>query len=181
MSAENLQGVTVAMIAAMARNRVIGINNQLPWYLPNDLRFFKAVTMGKPIIMGRKTFQSIGKPLPGRTNIIITRDPDYRADGVVVVHSVDQAIEKATSVAELDGASEVMVIGGAEIYQAVLPRADRLYLTRVEADVDGDAWFPGLVWSQWQQTEREQFAAEGPNPYDYAIEIYQKVVPNQAD
>jgi len=161
----------LAMIAAQSQNRVIGNNNKLPWYLPEDLKYFKRVTLGKPIIMGRKTFESIGRPLPGRTNIIITRNPDWTHDGagVRVVHSLQQAIELAESLALVNGFEESLVIGGAEIYALALPQADRLYLTQVHAEVQGDAHFPPLDPSQWQEMAREDFSAIEPNPYDYSF------------
>lgn len=158
-----------SMIVAMAENRVIGRNNKLPWYLPNDLKYFKQTTMGKPILMGRKTFESIGKPLPGRSNIVITRNPDWCAEGIKVVHSLEQAFELAVSIAEIDGAEELMIIGGDQIYQTALDQMDRIYLTQVHAEVDGDAYFPELNWHEWQEVGREDFSAEGPNPYDYSF------------
>ena len=161
----------LAMIAAQSQNRVIGNNNKLPWYLPEDLKYFKRVTLGKPIIMGRKTFESIGRPLPGRTNIIITRNPGWTHDGagVRVVHSLQQAIELAESLALVNGFEESLVIGGAEIYALALPQADRLYLTQVHAEVQGDAHFPPLDPSQWREMAREDFSAIEPNPYDYSF------------
>lgn len=161
----------LAMIAAQSRNRVIGNNNKLPWYLPEDLKYFKRVTLGKPIIMGRKTFESIGRPLPGRTNIIITRNLDWTHDGagVRVVHSLQQAIELAESLALVNGFDESLVIGGAEIYALALPQADRLYLTQVHAEVQGDAHFPPLNPAQWREMAREDFSAIEPNPYDYSF------------
>ncbi len=163
----------LAMIAAQSQNRVIGNNNKLPWYLPEDLKYFKRVTLGKPIIMGRKTFESIGRPLPGRTNIIITRNPDWTHDGagVRVVHSLQQAIELAESLALVNGFEESLVIGGAEIYALALPQADRLYLTQVHAEVQGDAHFPPLDPTQWQEMAREDFSAIEPNPYDYSFVV----------
>jgi dihydrofolate reductase len=161
----------LAMIAAQSQNRVIGNNNKLPWYLPEDLKYFKRVTLGKPIIMGRKTFESIGRPLPGRTNIVITRNPDWTHDGagVRVVHSLQQAIELAESLALVNGFEESLVIGGAEIYALALPQADRLYLTQVHAEVQGDAHFPPLDPAQWREMAREDFSAIEPNPYDYSF------------
>ncbi|WP_101758752.1 dihydrofolate reductase [Oceanicoccus sp. KOV_DT_Chl] len=168
--------VRVSMIVAMAENRVIGRNNQLPWYLPNDLKYFKATTMGKPIVMGRKTYESIGRPLPGRTNIVVTGNADFSAEGVKVVHGIDEALQVAQGVAELEGVEELMVIGGAQLYADILPKVERLYLTRVHADVEGDARFPELDLSQWQLLVSEDFAAEGPNPYDYSFVVYQRAV-----
>jgi len=164
-----------SIIVAMAENRVIGINNNLPWYLPNDLKYFKQVTMGKPILMGRKTFDSIGKPLPGRTNIVITRDKNWVAEGVKVVYSLEQAFKLAESIVEIDGQDEMMIIGGDQIYQTSLPEIDRIYLTKVHAQVKGDAWFPELDWTQWREIAREDFKAEGPNPYDYSFIVLDKI------
>ena len=153
----------ISLIAAMADNGVIGRNNRLPWRLSADLQRFKALTMGKPIVMGRKTWESIGRPLPGRTNIVVTRDVGYRAEGCVVVHSVDQALEVAA------GSDEVMVIGGANLYQQLLGRADRLYITQVRADVEGDAWFPEFDRTQWREVEHESHSRDEKNEYDYAF------------
>ena len=163
----------LSMIVAVAENGVIGRNNALPWYLQNDLKYFKQTTMGKPVIMGRKTYESIGKPLPGRTNIVITRQADYQPEGVKVVNSVEAARELAESVCLIDGQEEAMIMGGAEIYTLALPHTDRLYLTEVHADVEGDAFFPEYDKSLWQEVAREDFAAEGPNPYNYSFVVYE--------
>ena len=162
------------MVAA-AENGVIGNNNALPWYLPEDLRYFKRVTMGKPIIMGRKTFESIGRPLPGRTNIVITRNTTLQVEGVKVVYSLDEALELAASIALLDGAQEAVVIGGAQIYQAAIPGADRLYLTKVHANVEGDAVMPDINWARWREVSREYCVAEPPHPYNYSFLCYESV------
>lgn len=164
----------LSMIVAAAQNRVIGRDNALPWYLPNDLKYFKQTTLGKPIIMGRKTYESIGKPLPGRTNIVITRQRDYQPEGVKVVHSVAEARDLAESVCLIDGQSEAMIMGGAEIYALALPDADRLYLTEVHADVEGDAYFPEYDKTAWQEVSRDNFEAEGPNPYNYSFVVYDR-------
>ena len=159
----------IALIAAMAENRVIGRDNALPWRLPGDLRFFKRTTLGKPVIMGRRTFESIGRPLPERDNIVVTRDPAWRADGVQVVHSLDQALAQAGRAASLRGAGEVMVIGGASLYRAALPLAQRLYLTLVHATVPGDTYFPALEWREWREVQREDHGADAENPYSYSF------------
>ncbi|MTI13601.1 dihydrofolate reductase [Sansalvadorimonas verongulae] len=159
----------VAMIAAVAENNAIGINNKLPWYLPGDLRYFKAVTMGKPVVMGRKTFESLRKPLPGRTNIVMTRDASWSHEGVKVVGNLEAAIEVAESVALIDGATELMIIGGEQIYRQALPRADRLYLTRVGQPFDGDAFFPTLDDSQWQEAAREDHESDDGLKYSYLV------------
>lgn len=156
----------ISLIAALTPQRVIGIRNSLPWHLPADMQWFRRHTLGKPIVMGRKTFESFGsKPLPKRTNIVITRDPGYRAEGAIVVTSIDQAIEAAGD------AEEIMIIGGASFYEQMLPRADRLYLTWVEAELEGDAWFPEFDPGQWREIEHIHHPADEKNPYphDYVI------------
>lgn len=163
---------SVSMIVAMAENRVIGRDNKLPWYLPGDLKYFKATTLGKPIIMGRKTYQSIGRPLPGRANIVVSRNSSFEAQGVKVVASLDQALKLASDIAFIDGVGEVVVIGGAQLYAEALPRIDRLYLTLVHAEVQGDAYFPDFSFARWQQVSREDFDASGPNPYNYSFIVY---------
>jgi dihydrofolate reductase len=166
--------IRLAVIVAAAENGVIGRNNGLPWHLPEDLRYFKRVTMGKPIVMGRRTFESIGRPLPGRANIVISRNPRYSAAGVRLVASLDEALVLAEHVALSDGVGEVVVIGGAEIYALALPRATRLYLTRVHARVEGDALLPPLDWKQWREVSRERHAAAGGNPFDYSFLVYER-------
>jgi len=152
--------VRLALIAAVARNGVIGRDGELPWRIPTDLQFFKATTMGKPMIMGRRTFESIGKALPGRTNIVVTRNPNFTADDVEVAADLEQAL----AIAAGQGADEVMVIGGGEIYAVALPRADRLYLTEVHADAEGDVHFPDLDRTQWREVSRDDHEADGDAP-----------------
>ena len=166
--------IRLSMMVAKASNRVIGRNNKLPWYLPNDLKYFKQVTFGKPVIMGRKTWDSLGKPLPGRTNIVITRQTDFQAEGAKVVATLDEAVTLAENVAFIEGQDEAVVMGGAEIYALALPKTDRLYLTEVHAEVDGDTWFPEYDTSEWKEIGREDFPAEGPNPYDYSFVVYER-------
>ncbi|EKF75478.1 dihydrofolate reductase [Alcanivorax hongdengensis A-11-3] len=166
--------IRLAMMVAKASNDVIGRDNKLPWYLPNDLKYFKQVTFGKPVIMGRKTWESLKGPLPGRTNIVITRQPDYQAEGAKVVATLDEAIRLAENVAFIDGQEEAVIMGGAEIYKLALPSADRLYLTEVHAQVEGDTYFPEYDTDQWTEIAREDFAAQGPNPYDYSFVVYQR-------
>ena len=162
----------LAIIVAVAQNGVIGRNNALPWYLPEDLRHFKRVTMGKPMVMGRRTFESIGKPLPGRTSIVITRNPAFRPAGVRLVSSLEAALELARQIALSDGARESVVIGGAEVYRAAIPLADRLYVTEVHAEVEGNALLSAIDWTRWRETSRERHAALPPNPYDYSFVCY---------
>lgn len=164
----------LALIWAMSRNRVIGRNNALPWYLPEDLKYFKQVTMGKPIIMGRKTYESIGRPLPGRTNIVISRQPDLHIEGVKVLDSLDAAIRHAENICLINGVDEAVVMGGAEIYALALPKADRLYMTQVHAEVHGDAYFPEIDLNDWQELGRDDFSASGANPYDYSFVVLER-------
>jgi dihydrofolate reductase len=164
----------LAIIVAAAENGVIGKNNALPWRIPADMRYFKRTTMGKPIVMGRKTFESIGKPLPGRTNIVITRNPAFVAEGVKVVSSLDEALKLAEDIAVADGAEELVVIGGAEIYRSAMPRADRLYLTEVHASVEGDALLPEIDWSHWREVGRERHQAESPGDHDFSFVRYER-------
>lgn len=152
----------IAMIAAMAANRVIGLDNKMPWHLPADLKHFKAVTLGKPVIMGRKTYESIGRPLPGRRNIIISRQAAPIDSPVEWVNSIEQALALVADV------PEVMIVGGAEIYQQCLPLANRLYLTEIELDVAGDACFPDYqAVGPWQEIAREAHPANPDNPLGY--------------
>ncbi len=160
--------IPVAMIAAMDRNRVIGVDNQLPWYLPEDLKFFKRMTQAKPLVMGRKTFQSIGRPLPGRLNIVVTRDTGFHHDGVRVCHDLASALALADQQATIDGVEEIMVMGGAEIYAQALEHASRLYLTEVAIEVEGDARFPELDMSEWEEVQRVPGTpSEGQPAYDF--------------
>ncbi len=164
----------LSLIVAVAENRVIGRDGKLPWYLPKDLRYFRAVTMGKPVVMGRKTWESMNRPLPGRTNIVITRQPGYEAEGARVVPDLEQAIKLAESVATIDGVDEIMVIGGAEIYRLALSQADRLYLTEVHAEVSGDVFFPEWQPADWREVSREREAARDEDSHDYSFVVYER-------
>jgi len=150
----------ISIIAAMDRNHLIGNNNQLPWHLPADFAHFKSTTMGKPIVMGRKTFESIGKPLPGRINIVLSRNPETQFDGVVCVSSFEEALAAAPE------AQEIMIIGGSTIYEMLLPQTNRMYLTYVDAAFEGDAWFPEFDENQWLESESETRPADEKNAYD---------------
>lgn len=157
----------VSMIAAMAKQRVIGKDNQMPWHLPADFNWFKRCTMGKPIVMGRKTYESIGRPLPGRRNVVISRNSDLAIDGVDIVASIDEAL------ALLAEHEEVMIIGGGSIYHSCLPLASKLYLTYIDAEIDGDTQFP--QWSvEWQEISREHYPADDKNAYAMDFVILQK-------
>lgn len=164
----------ISMIAAMSNNRVIGKENSLPWHLPNDLRFFKESTMGKPIIMGRKTFESIGRPLPGRLNIVVTRNPDWGDDRVTVVSDLEKAIEVASGEAANKGSDDIMIIGGQQIYTQALPLADRLYLTLVDTEIEGDAFFPSFSHDEWDLVSETPNSACEKNPYDYYFQIFER-------
>lgn len=154
----------LALIAAIARNRVIGRDNQLPWRLPADLRYFKAKTLGKPIIMGRKTWDSLGRPLPGRLNIVVSRQEGLVLDGAEVFQTIEDARARADEWAAEQGVDEAMLIGGAQLYEQALPLADRLYLTRVDLAPDGDAWFPAFDETQWRHEVESAHPAEEDRP-----------------
>ena len=158
----------ISLIVAAADNDVIGADGGLPWRLSDDLRRFKAVTMGKPIIMGRKTWESIGRPLPGRHNIVLTRQGDFNAAGCTVAASVGEALAVAGD------AAEIMVIGGGEVYALFLPRASRIYLTRVHAAVEGDAQFPALDDSEWRLVEEASHAADGANEWPFTFQVFER-------
>lgn len=157
------------MIVAHANNRVIGKNNDMPWHLPADLAYFKKTTLGKPIIMGRKTYQSIGRPLPGRKNIVISRDDNFQAEGVEVVNSVDAALALVVD------SAEVMVIGGGAIYQHCLAAAQRLYITHINADIDGDTHFPEYDLTVWQKVASDIRPSDEKNLYQLDFSVYEKV------
>ncbi|MFT6194355.1 MAG: dihydrofolate reductase [Cognaticolwellia sp.] len=159
----------LSMIVAHANNRVIGKNNDMPWHLPADLTYFKKTTLGKPIIMGRKTYQSIGRPLPGRKNIVISRDNNFQAEGVEVANSVDAALALVVD------SAEVMVIGGGAIYQHCLVAAQRLYITHINADIDGDTHFPEYDLTAWQKVASDIRPSDEKNPYQLDFSVYEKV------
>ena len=161
----------ISIIAAIATNGVIGRNGQLPWRLSKDLQRFKKLTMGHAVVMGRKTYESIGRPLPGRRMIVVTRQSDYQADGVEVVGSMEAAVDLAAS----SGETELFIIGGAEIFAHFLPRAERLYWTRVHAGVDGDVRFPAFDRSAWRLVESVRHEADAKNEHPYSFELYERV------
>ena len=163
----------LSCIWAMSENRIIGRDGDLPWRLSADLQRFKALTMGHHIIMGRKTFESIGRVLPGRTSVVITRQADYAPSGVVVAHGLDEAIQAAA------GEEEVFVIGGARIYFLALPRTERIYLTLVHADVGGDVFFSKPDEEEWTLVKEERHSADGKNAHDYSFRIYDRAARRQ--
>ena len=162
----------LSIIAALSSNNVIGRDNDLPWHLSTDLKRLKALTMGHHMIMGRKTYDSIGRPLPGRTFVVITRDPSFAAEGVKIVHSLEDAIQVAA------GDDEPFIAGGAQIFEQAIHRADRMYLTRVHAEIEGDTWFPDFDdVSEWQLTDSEHFDAGERNDYPFSFLTYDRVAP----
>ena len=158
----------VAIVAALARNRAIGRDNAMPWRLPEDLKRFQRLTMGHAVIMGRKTFESIGSPLTGRSNIVITRSRDWVPSGCVAVHSLEAALDAAGS------SREAFVIGGAQIYALAMPIAQRLHMTEIERDFEGDAFFPEFDRSRWREVSREPHASAGADTFDYAFVEYER-------
>ncbi|CAM4371929.1 MAG: IS1595 family transposase ISSsu9 [Legionellaceae bacterium] len=167
--------MSLSIIAALAKQNVIGYQNKLPWHLPADLRHFKELTRGKPIIMGRKTYESIGKPLPERLNIIITRDTSYKAEGCLIAHSFNEAIELTRDTAE------IMVIGGTEIFRHALPLAQKLYLTFIDADIEGDVFFPQWSIDEWNELQRETFNPNEKNPYPYSFVTFERKIKSFKD
>lgn len=160
----------VSLIAALTANRAIGRDNALPWYVPADLKRFKTLTMGHTLVMGRRTFDSVGEPLPGRTNLVVTRQEGWAAPGVTVVHSLPEALETARRAGE----EELFIAGGAEIYRLALPLADRLYLTRLETEIEGDAFFPELPPGAWRLTESEPHPATHAVPFAFRFEVWER-------
>lgn len=160
--------MSISLIVAMARNRTIGINNTLPWRCPEDLKHFKALTMGHHLIMGRKTFDSIGKPLPGRTTVVITRDRHLKIEGCLMAHSIPEAIKACGPDAE------IFIVGGADIYTQSLLLADTLYITEIQQDVAGDAHFPAFDQSVWREIAREVRSQQTPQPLDYHFVTYRQ-------
>jgi dihydrofolate reductase len=164
----SMPATLVTLIVAVADSGVIGRDNGLPWHLPDDLKRFKRLTLGKPVVMGRRTYDSIGKPLPGRQNIVVTRDPNYRRDGVTVVHDPESAVRAAGAV------DEIMVIGGAELFRVFLPRAGRIHLTRVHGDIAGDVLWPPLDSREWQVVEREAHAIDERHAFAMTFEVWER-------
>lgn len=162
------------MILAVAQNGVIGKGNGLPWHIPAEMKYFMKSTLGKPIIMGRKTFETMPGPLPRRTNIIVTRDKTYSREDIVIAHSLEEALHQADVIAQRDGVDEIMIAGGAEIYRLALPVADRLYFTRVNFDAEGDAYFDDIDWSLWQLEKREDFPPQDEKTPGYTVMLWQR-------
>lgn len=162
------------MIAAIGANRVIGADGSIPWRLPSDFAYFKRTTLGKPIVMGRKTFESIGRPLPGRANIVVSRQPGYQPDGVLVISGLAAALDHARSIAAADGAGEVMVIGGGAIYEQAMSYAERLYITHVDLSPAGDALFPPIDPAEWTVVEKPDVRRGEKDNADFCVKIYHR-------
>ena len=165
----------LSLIAAVADNGTIGRDGGLPWRLSNDLRYFRATTMGKPVIMGRKTYESIGKPLPGRPNVVVTRNADFAPEGVTVAPDLDAAVAAAEALASEAGADEILVIGGGALYDATLPRADRLYLTEVHAEIEGDVHFPELDRNEWREISRVAHPAGEKDEHPHSFVVLERI------
>jgi dihydrofolate reductase len=162
--------MTISLIVAAAENNAIGKNNQLLWHLPNDLKFFKNTTWGMPVIMGRKTFEAVNKTLPGRFNIVITRQDDWKAEGVIVATDLKDALNKAAET----NCNEIFIIGGGEIYKQAFEMADTIYLTRVHATLDGDTFFPAIDESKWKQTASQDFEVDEKHKYAYSFQTWKR-------
>lgn len=160
----------IALIVAAAENNAIGKNNQLLWHLPNDLKYFKNTTWGSVVIMGRKTFESVNKPLPGRINIVVTKQPQWKADGVITAHSVEEAIEKGYQTQ----CNDLYIIGGGEIYTQSFDKADQILLTRVDAVIDGDTFFPEIDANQWTKIKSTAFPADEKNAFSHTFEVWER-------
>lgn len=165
----------ISIIAAMGKNRVIGKDGKIPWKLPDDWKRYKQITFGHPLVMGRKTYESIGKPLPNRTNIVITRQPDYSAQGCIIVPSLEDALQKA---AAAPGSDEIFINGGGEIYKQAIAQnlVDKIYLTEIEKDFDGDAFFPEFDKSKWKLVRRESGKLDAENIYPHSFLVFEKAV-----
>jgi dihydrofolate reductase len=162
---------SVSLIVAAAENNAIGKDNQLLWHLPNDLKFFKNTTWGMPVIMGRKTFEAVNKPLPGRFNIVITRQADWKGEGTISATDLNEALQKAAAT----NCKEIFVIGGGEIYKQSMEIADKIYMTRVHAILDGDTFFPAIDETKWQLTSLHEFAADEKHTYAYSFQTWEQI------
>ncbi len=163
-----------SIIVAASENNVIGKDNRLPWHLPADLKYFKNITWALPIIMGRRTFESIGKSLPGRHNIVITRNKDYKAKGATIVSNLNEAIKAA----ETNDVKEMFIIGGAELFNTMIDLAQRIYLTRVHANIDGDVYFPPLNKDEWKLVSEKHMDADEKNEYALSFQVWEKIIPD---
>ena len=164
----------IAMIAGVAENGVIGSEQTIPWRVPSDMAFFKSTTMGKPIVMGRKQYETVGRPLPGRSNIVITRQQGYRPEGVLVFHDVETALAEATAIANADGVDEIMIIGGGEPYAQLMERADRLYITHIDLSPAGDVRFPAIDPTKWAVVAEPEVLPSPKDDASYRVKVYER-------
>ncbi len=171
--------IKVSLIAAVAENGVIGRNNQLPWHIKSEFQYFKTTTLGHPIVMGRRSFESLGKPLPKRANIVVTRDTAFSAKGVIVAHSVEEGMKIAKDIAAKENVGEVFIGGGADIYRLSLPHADRLYLTEVHLKPEGDTLFPAFDRGDWKEMKREFHPKQEGETADYTITVLERKLPQE--
>jgi dihydrofolate reductase len=169
--------VKVSLIAAVAENGVIGRDGQLPWHIKSEFQYFKNTTIGHPIVMGRRSFESLGKPLPKRANIVVTRDKNFRAEGALVLHTLEEGLAAARAIAEHEGVDEVFIGGGSDIYRLTLPEADRLYLTEVHLKPEGDTLFPAFDREEWREVKREFHKAKEGETADYTITVLERKLP----
>ena len=174
MSAGRSADPIIALVVAMGENRAIGRDGGLPWRLSSDMRFFRKITMGKPIVMGRRTFSSLPRVLDGRLNIVLTRNAAFEAPGAVMAYNLEEALDVARREARRTGADEITVIGGEDVFRAVLPQAERIYLTEVKAAPDADTWFPELDESEWHEVSREDHASGPKDDYDFSIVLLER-------
>jgi dihydrofolate reductase len=166
--------IRIAMIAGVAENGVIGSDQMIPWRIPSDFAFFKRTTLGKPIIMGRKQYETVGKPLPGRTNIVVTRQAGYQPEGVIVVATIDAALEKAREIAEKDGVDEIMIIGGGDIYAQLMGVADRLYISHIALSPEGDIRFPAINPADWAIVDEPEVTPMDKDQASYRVKVYER-------
>lgn len=166
--------VQIAMIAGVARNNVIGVDGGIPWKIPSDMAFFKQTTMGKPIVMGRKQYETVGRPLPGRTNIVVTRQLGYQPEGVLIFDSLEAALERARTIAAADKVSEVMVIGGGEIYAQAMPLAERLYISHVDLAPEGDVVFPPIDPEVWRVVDEPEVPPSERDAASFRVRVYER-------
>lgn len=162
------------MIAGVAENGVIGSEQTIPWRVPSDMAFFKATTMGKPIVMGRKQYETVGRPLPGRTNIVVTRQQGYQPEGVLVFHDIDAALDRAAGIAAADGVDEIMIIGGGELYAQLMPRADRLYISHIDLSPAGDVRFPAIAPEDWVVIDLPEVTPGPRDEASYRVKVYER-------
>ncbi|WP_018247239.1 dihydrofolate reductase [Orenia marismortui] len=162
--------MNLSIIAAMDKNQLIGKKNKMPWYLPADLSYFKKLTSKHIIVMGRRTFESIGKPLKNRRNIVLTRNTDYSIDGCEIMHSIDEILNTF-----INSNEEIFIIGGAEIYKSFLPYVNRLYITKIDHEFEGDTFFPKIDWNKWKKTSEKNAIKDTDNPYTYSYHIYERI------